>query len=64
MMTEKIKKPTKAWRSGKKATHDAEESELLRLQYEVMGLRYCDDCDTPYEYRLNECPTCLQPSQT
>lgn len=64
MMTEKIKKPTKAWRSGKKTTHDAEESELLRLQYEVMGLRYCHDCDTPYEYRLNECPTCLQLSQT
>jgi hypothetical protein len=63
MMADKIKKPTKAWRSSKKTPHKSEVSDLLRLQYEVMGLRYCDDCDTPYEYRLNDCPNCPKPPQ-
>jgi hypothetical protein len=64
MMGDKIKKPTKAWRSGKKATHDKEEDDLIRLQYEVMGMRYCDDCNSPYEYRLNACPNCPQTHKT
>lgn len=63
MMADNIKKPTKAWRSGKKDTYDTEEAELLRLQYEVMGLRYCSDCDIPYEYTLNDCPNCPKPHQ-
>jgi len=58
MMADKIKKPTKAWRSGKKTNDKEEGNDLLRLQYEIMGLRYCGDCDIPYEYRLNTCPNC------
>ena len=60
-MANNIKKPTKAWRIGKKLTHDPEEEgELIRLQYEILGLRFCDDCISPYDYRLNVCPTCPQ----
>ncbi len=65
MMSEKIKKPTKAWRSSKKSSNaDAEESELRRLQYEVLGLRYCNDCELPYVADLLSCPQCPKQAQT
>ncbi len=55
LMSTHIRKPTKAWRSEKKATH---EEDFEALQFEILGLCRCPDCEHPYPRDLLNCPHC------
>ncbi len=55
LMSNQIRKPTKAWRSEKKATH---EEDFESLQFEILGLCRCPDCENPYPRDLLNCPHC------
>ena len=56
-MSNQIRKPTKAWRSEKKATH---EEDFESLQFEDILANLCrmgsHDCENPYPRDLLNCP--------
>lgn len=54
-LSQRIKKPTKAWRSEKKTEDD---TDFEALQFEIMGLCRCSDCEHPYPRDLLNCPHC------